>query len=59
MDSLTLIWLFSKYPFHPSFVIPFSSIDAKVRNVVDMVFLYGYFEPTLAILYEPVQTWTG
>ncbi|KAJ3013404.1 Cleavage and polyadenylation specificity factor subunit 1 [Thoreauomyces humboldtii] len=42
-----------------SFVVPFSAIDAKMRNVCDMVFLYGYFEPVLAILYEPVQTWTG
>ncbi|KNC97783.1 cleavage/polyadenylation factor CFT1 [Spizellomyces punctatus DAOM BR117] len=49
----------SKYPFHSSFVIPFSAIDSKVRNVVDVAFLYGFFEPTLAILYEPIQTWTG
>ncbi|TPX54847.1 hypothetical protein PhCBS80983_g05700 [Powellomyces hirtus] len=49
----------SKHPFHPSFVVSFSAIEPKMRNVADMVFLYGYFEPTLAILYEPVQTWTG
>ncbi|KAJ3154030.1 Cleavage and polyadenylation specificity factor subunit 1 [Geranomyces variabilis] len=49
----------SKYPFLPSFVVSFSEIEPRVRNVVDMVFLYGYFEPTLAILFEPVQTWTG
>ncbi|RKO91040.1 hypothetical protein BDK51DRAFT_51243 [Blyttiomyces helicus] len=49
----------SKYPFSPSFVIPVSSIDPKIRNVVDMTFLYDYFEPTLAILFETVQTWTG
>ncbi|TPX40593.1 hypothetical protein SeMB42_g03452 [Synchytrium endobioticum] len=48
-----------KNPFLPSFVIPVSSIDPQVRNVVDMAFLYDYFEPTLAILFEPVQTWTG
>ncbi|KAJ3160953.1 Cleavage and polyadenylation specificity factor subunit 1 [Geranomyces michiganensis] len=56
MDSDDAI---SKYPFLPSFVVPFSSIESRVRNVVDMVFLYGYFEPTLAILFEPVQTWAG
>ncbi|KAI8825062.1 CPSF A subunit region-domain-containing protein [Fimicolochytrium jonesii] len=49
----------SKHPFQPSFVVPFSAIEPKMRNVVDMVFLYGYLEPTLAILYEPVQTWGG
>ncbi|TPX33999.1 2-dehydropantoate 2-reductase [Synchytrium microbalum] len=49
----------NKNPVLPSFVIPMSSIDPQVKHVVDMVFLYNYFEPTLAILFEPVQTWTG
>ncbi|KAJ3275698.1 Cleavage and polyadenylation specificity factor subunit 1 [Borealophlyctis nickersoniae] len=49
----------SKYPFLPSYVISVSSIDPKIRNVVDIAFLYDYFEPTLAILYETTQTWTG
>ncbi|KAI9088335.1 CPSF A subunit region-domain-containing protein [Phlyctochytrium arcticum] len=49
----------SDHPFHPSFVIPFTAIDSRVRNVVDMTFLHGYFEPTLAILFEPVSTWAG
>ncbi|KAK4054607.1 mRNA cleavage and polyadenylation factor subunit [Microbotryomycetes sp. JL221] len=30
-----------------------------IRNVIDMVFLPGFNEPTLAILYAPEQTWTG
>lgn len=30
-----------------------------VRNVVDIVFLPGFNEPTLALLYAPEPTWTG
>ncbi|KAI5476013.1 cleavage and polyadenylation specificity factor subunit 1 [Pseudohyphozyma bogoriensis] len=30
-----------------------------VRNVIDMVFLPGFNEPTLALLYAPELTWTG
>ncbi|KAJ3215584.1 Cleavage and polyadenylation specificity factor subunit 1 [Dinochytrium kinnereticum] len=49
----------SKYPFLPSFVMPTNAIDVKLRNIVDFGFLYGFVEPTLAILYETTQTWTG
>ncbi|KAJ3211452.1 Cleavage and polyadenylation specificity factor subunit 1 [Entophlyctis luteolus] len=49
----------SKYPFHPSHVFKISEIDPKVRRIVDFVFLHDFFEPTLAILYETYQTWTG
>lgn len=30
-----------------------------VRNVIDMAFLPGFNEPTLAILYAPEPSWTG
>ncbi|KAI8851683.1 CPSF A subunit region-domain-containing protein [Chytridium lagenaria] len=49
----------SKHPFQSSFVIPTNAIDAKVKNIVDFAFLYGFVEPTLAILYETTQVWTG
>ncbi|KAL2918252.1 mRNA cleavage and polyadenylation factor subunit [Polyrhizophydium stewartii] len=49
----------SKYPFLPSFVMPFTDIDPSVRNVIDFTFLFGYFEPVLAIMYQQRQTWTG
>ncbi|KAJ3110285.1 Cleavage and polyadenylation specificity factor subunit 1 [Phlyctochytrium bullatum] len=42
-----------------SFVIPTNAIDVKIKNIVDFAFLYGFVEPTLAILYESTQTWTG
>ncbi|KAJ3100898.1 Cleavage and polyadenylation specificity factor subunit 1 [Phlyctochytrium planicorne] len=48
-----------KHPFLPSFVIPQTAFDFKIKNIIDFEFLYGFVEPTLAILYETVQTWTG
>ncbi|KAF9924351.1 Cleavage and polyadenylation specificity factor subunit 1 [Linnemannia zychae] len=48
-----------KWPYLPSYVMALSDIDPKIKNVIDMVFLYDFFEPTLAILYSPQQTWTG
>ncbi|KAL8292101.1 hypothetical protein RQP46_001567 [Phenoliferia psychrophenolica] len=38
---------------------PPSSSAPPVRNVIDMVFLPGFNEPTLALLYAPEPTWTG
>ncbi|KAJ3339361.1 Cleavage and polyadenylation specificity factor subunit 1 [Gonapodya sp. JEL0774] len=46
-------------PFHPSFVIPFSSIDPAMVNIIDVAFLHGYNTPTIVILYESHRTWTG
>ncbi|KAL1925408.1 uncharacterized protein VTP21DRAFT_291 [Calcarisporiella thermophila] len=48
-----------KWPYHPSFVLEAKKIDPRIRNVIDTAFLYDYFEPTLAILFEPQQTWPG
>ena len=33
--------------------------DLKVKNVKEMVFLEGYFEPTLLLLFEPKRIWSG
>ncbi|PVU92282.1 hypothetical protein BB561_003937 [Smittium simulii] len=42
-----------------SFVVDLSDESLNIKNVKDFVFLNDYNEPTLAILYEPVETWAG
>ncbi|KAM3586172.1 mRNA cleavage and polyadenylation factor subunit [Umbelopsis sp. WA50703] len=49
----------SRWPYSSSFVLDVSEIDSRIRNVIDMVFLHDYYEPTLAILYQSNPTWTG
>ncbi|OAD04850.1 hypothetical protein MUCCIDRAFT_139582 [Mucor lusitanicus CBS 277.49] len=48
-----------KWPYLPSFLIDLETIDGRIKNVIDMVFLSDYYEPTLAILFQSEQTWTG
>ena len=42
-----------------SYIIDLRHLDEKVTNIIDLQFLYGYYEPTLFILYEPLPTWAG
>lgn len=35
------------------------NLDEKIDNIIDIQFLYGYYEPTLLIVYEPVRTFPG
>lgn len=44
-------------PVKPSFLLDLRAMG--IINVKDFVFLQGYYEPTLLILYEPTQTWSG
>jgi cleavage and polyadenylation specificity factor subunit 1 len=46
-------------PYHSSFVTAFDSMDKSIKNVIDYTFLSDYLEPTIAILYEPKETWAG
>ncbi|EIE79461.1 hypothetical protein RO3G_04166 [Rhizopus delemar RA 99-880] len=48
-----------KWPYYPSFIIDLATLDSRIKNVIDMTFLSDYYEPTLAILFQPEQTWTG
>lgn len=45
--------------YSPSFVVPVSRLDETISHVVDFAFLYEYREPTIAILFQPVRTWSG
>ncbi|KAI9146233.1 CPSF A subunit region-domain-containing protein [Paraphysoderma sedebokerense] len=49
----------SKWPYHPSFVMKAQKLDPNIQNIKSVVFLENYYEPTIAILYEPVKTWIG
>ena len=47
-------------PYSPSFVLDLAAeVDERIRNVVDFVFLPGFNNPTVAVLFQAQQTWTG
>ncbi|KZT36486.1 hypothetical protein SISSUDRAFT_989137 [Sistotremastrum suecicum HHB10207 ss-3] len=46
-------------PYSPSFVLDLHDISHEIRNIIDFVFLPGLIHPTLAILFQTQQTWTG
>ncbi|KAG9052399.1 mRNA cleavage and polyadenylation factor subunit [Serendipita sp. 407] len=46
-------------PYSPSFIVKYSSMDERIRNVVDVAFLPGFNTPTIAVLFQPQQTWSG
>ncbi|KIJ27344.1 hypothetical protein M422DRAFT_271488 [Sphaerobolus stellatus SS14] len=46
-------------PYSPSFVLDLAEIDERIHNVVDLAFLPGFNNPTLGLLFETKQTWTG
>ena len=43
----------------PSYMVDLQGLDTPVLNITDLVFLHGYQEPTVMILFEPVQTSSG
>jgi cleavage and polyadenylation specificity factor subunit 1 len=49
----------SKSPILSSYIIDLRNFDEKIINVKDFQFLHGYYEPTIFILFEPLQTWAG
>jgi hypothetical protein len=47
-------------PYSPSFVLDLhTEVDQRIKNVVDFAFLPGFNQPTVAVLFESVRTWTG
>ncbi|KAJ8922194.1 hypothetical protein NQ315_004131 [Exocentrus adspersus] len=49
----------TKAPILSSYMILLKDFIDKIDNVIDIQFLYGYYEPTLLILYEPLKTFAG
>ncbi|XP_072946288.1 cleavage and polyadenylation specificity factor subunit 1 [Epargyreus clarus] len=49
----------TRAPTLASYVIVLKELDEKIDNILDIQFLYGYYEPTLLLLYEPVRTFAG
>ncbi|KAI0073246.1 hypothetical protein K474DRAFT_235810 [Panus rudis PR-1116 ss-1] len=47
-------------PYSPSFILDLAAdVDERIRNVIDFVFLPGFNNPTIAVLFQRTQTWTG
>ncbi|CAG0879128.1 unnamed protein product [Cyprideis torosa] len=49
----------SKGSHQPIYYVSLKSVDSKCDTVHDMKFLYGYYEPTLFILFEPLRSYAG
>ena len=46
-------------PYAPSFILSLQVADPAIQNVRDFTFLPNFQRPTIAVLYEREQTWTG
>ena len=47
-------------PYSPSFILDLPiQVDPNLRNIIDFVFIPGFNNPTLAVLFQTQQTWTG
>ncbi|TFK49248.1 hypothetical protein OE88DRAFT_1662681 [Heliocybe sulcata] len=47
-------------PYSPSFILDLiTDVDERLHNVIDYVFLPGFNNPTIAVLFQPQQTCTG
>ncbi|PFH48729.1 hypothetical protein AMATHDRAFT_64747 [Amanita thiersii Skay4041] len=47
-------------PYSPSFILDLpAEVDHNIHNIIDFAFLPGFNNPTVALLYQSQQTWTG
>ena len=46
-------------PYSPSFVLDLAVVEERIHNIIDFTFLPGFNNPTIAVLFETQQTWTG
>ena len=59
-DLVAFLTLRRDVPYSPSFILNLpSEVESGIRNVIDFTFLPGFSNPTVAVLYETNQTWTG
>ncbi|KDQ53751.1 hypothetical protein JAAARDRAFT_136615 [Jaapia argillacea MUCL 33604] len=47
-------------PYSPSYILDLNAdVDERIHNLIDFVFLPGFNNPTIALICQPQQTWTG
>ncbi|TFK70705.1 hypothetical protein BDN72DRAFT_838644 [Pluteus cervinus] len=47
-------------PYAPSFILDLpAQVEENIRNVIDFAFLPGFSNPTIALLFQTQETWTG
>ncbi|KAF8633074.1 hypothetical protein AX15_001523 [Amanita polypyramis BW_CC] len=47
-------------PYTPSFILDLpTEVEHNIHNIIDFAFLPGFNNPTVALLFQPQQTWTG
>ena len=53
------ILFFRDAPYSPSFIFDVTKeVDAHIKNILDFIFLPGFSNITMAIMYQTEQTWT-
>lgn len=57
-NRITHTLLFRDAPYSPSFILDVSKeVDAHIKHIVDFIFLPGFSNITMAIMYQTEQTW--
>ncbi|KAJ3912750.1 CPSF A subunit region-domain-containing protein [Lentinula edodes] len=50
----------SDIPYFPSYILDLpQSVSSSIHNIIDFVFLPGFHNPTIAVLFNERPTWTG
>ncbi|KAJ4482302.1 CPSF A subunit region-domain-containing protein [Lentinula aciculospora] len=50
----------SDIPYFPSYILDLpQSVSSSIHNIIDFTFLPGFHNPTIAVLFNERQTWTG